>query len=35
MTGSSYASDVSASRLLSLSDQLQRAAHLELNGALG
>lgn len=33
--GSSYASDVSASRLLTLSDQLERAAHLELTGALG
>ncbi len=32
--GSSYASDVSASRLLMLSDQLDRAAHLELSGAL-
>ena len=29
--GSSYASDVSASRLLTLSDQLERAAHLELD----
>ncbi len=34
-TGSSYASDVSASRLLSMADQLERAAHLELSGALG
>src|ERR1700712_3181473 len=33
--GSSYASDVSASRLLTLSDQLERAAHLELTGTLG
>jgi hypothetical protein len=33
--GSSYASDVSASRLLSLSEQLERAARLELTGALG
>jgi hypothetical protein len=33
--GSSYASDVSASRLLSMADQLQRAAHLELTGSLG
>lgn len=32
---SSYALDVSASRLLMLSDQLDRAAHLELAGALG
>jgi hypothetical protein len=34
-TGSSYASDVSASRLLTLADQLERAAHLELSGTLG
>ncbi len=33
--GSSYASDVSASRLLTLADQLERAAHLELSGLLG
>ena len=33
--GSSYASDVSASRLLTMADQLERAAHLELTGALG
>jgi len=33
--GSSYASDVSASRLLVLADQLDRAAHLELTGSLG
>ncbi len=32
---SSYAMDVSASRLLSLADQLERAAHLELGGTLG
>lgn len=32
--GSSYASDVSASRLLTLSDQLERAAHLEIAGTL-
>ncbi len=31
----SYASDVSASRLLTLADQLERAAHLELAGTLG
>ena len=30
-SGSSYASDVSASRLLTLADQLERAAHLELD----
>lgn len=35
VTGSSYASDVSASRLLTLADQLDRAAHLELTGSLG
>ena len=34
-SASSYASDVSASRLLTLADQLERAAHLELTGALG
>ena len=33
--GSSYASDVSASRLITLADQLERAAHLELEGTLG
>lgn len=33
--GSSYASDVSASRLLNLADQLQRAGRLELDGQLG
>jgi hypothetical protein len=33
--GSSYASDVSASRLITLADQLERAAHLELAGSLG
>jgi hypothetical protein len=32
--GSSYAADVSASRLLSLADQLEHAAHLELAGSL-
>jgi hypothetical protein len=32
--GSSYATDVSASRLLSLADQLERAAQLELTGYL-
>jgi hypothetical protein len=32
---SSYASDVTASRLSTLADQLERAAHLELTGALG
>jgi hypothetical protein len=32
--GSSYAADVSASRLLTLADQLERAAHLELSGSL-
>ncbi|SDR88692.1 hypothetical protein SAMN04488570_0644 [Nocardioides scoriae] len=31
----SYASDLSAARLLTLSEQLQRAAHLELEGQLG
>jgi hypothetical protein len=35
VAGSSYASDVSASRLLTLADQLERAAHLELAGTLG
>ena len=35
VSASSYASDVSASRLLTLADQLERAAHLELTGALG
>jgi len=35
VTGSSYASDMSASRLVTLADQLERAAHLELTGALG
>jgi hypothetical protein len=35
VAGSSYASDVSASRLLTLADQLERAAHLELTGSLG
>ena len=34
LTDSSYASDVSASRLLTMADQLERAAHLELSGAL-
>ena len=33
--GSSYASDVSASRLLSLAQQLERAARLELTDSLG
>jgi hypothetical protein len=32
--GSSYASDVSASRLVTLADQLEHAARLELDGAL-
>ena len=32
--GSSYATDVSASRLITLADQLQHAAHLELSGSL-
>ena len=32
---SSYATDVSASRLITLADQLERAAHLELNASLG
>lgn len=32
--GSSYAADVSASRLVTLADQLERAAHLELSGSL-
>ncbi|MCW2819656.1 MAG: hypothetical protein JWR42_2443 [Marmoricola sp.] len=32
--GATYASDVSASRLTTLADQLDRAAHLELRGAL-
>jgi hypothetical protein len=31
---SSYATDVSASRLITLADQLQHAAHLELSGSL-
>ena len=35
VSAASYASDVSASRLLTLADQLERAAHLELTGALG
>jgi hypothetical protein len=35
VSASSYASDVSASRLLTLADQLERAAHLELTGSLG
>jgi hypothetical protein len=35
LSASSYASDVSASRLLTLADQLERAAHLELTGSLG
>ncbi len=34
-SGSSYASDVSASRLTTLADQLERAAHLELTTSLG
>jgi len=34
-TGSSYASDVSAARLITLADQLDHAAHLELAGTLG
>jgi hypothetical protein len=34
-SGSSYASDVSASRLLTLADQLEHAARLELAGTLG
>jgi hypothetical protein len=34
IASSSYATDVSASRLLTLSDQLERAAHLEISGAL-
>lgn len=33
--GTSYAADVSAARLLTLADQLTRAAHLELAGTLG
>ena len=33
--GSAYASDVSASRLLALADQLDRAGRLELAGTLG
>lgn len=33
--GASYATDVSASRLLTLSDQLERAGRLELAGQLG
>src|SRR4051795_8952015 len=33
--GSSYAADVSASRLITLADQLERAAPLELSGSLG
>lgn len=33
--GASYATDVSASRMLHLADQLQRAARLELAGRLG
>ena len=32
--GSSYASDLAASRLLTLSEQLEHAAHLEMAGAL-
>jgi hypothetical protein len=32
--GSSYATDVSASRLITLADQLQHAARLELSGSL-
>jgi hypothetical protein len=32
--GSSYAADVSAARMITLADQLERAAHLELSGAL-
>ncbi len=32
--GSSYASDLSASRLLTFAEQLERAAHLELAGTL-
>ncbi|MCW2783782.1 MAG: hypothetical protein JWP74_299 [Marmoricola sp.] len=34
-TGSSYANDLAASRLLVLADQLERAARLELEGTLG
>ena len=33
--GSSYASDVSAARLITLADQLDHAARLEVEGALG
>ena len=33
--GSSYASDVSASRLITLADQLEHAARMELAGTLG
>lgn len=32
---SSYDSDVSASRLITLADQLERAGHLEISGSLG
>jgi hypothetical protein len=32
--GSSYATDVSASRMITLADQLEHAAHLELSGTL-
>ncbi|MBV9829982.1 MAG: hypothetical protein JOZ82_00170 [Marmoricola sp.] len=32
--GSTYASDLSASRLVGLADQLDRAAHLEIDGTL-
>jgi hypothetical protein len=34
-TGSSYASDLSASRLVTLADQLDDAARLEIDGVLG
>jgi hypothetical protein len=34
-SGSSYASDVSASRLITLADQLEHAARMELAGTLG
>ena len=35
LSASSYASDVSASRLITLADQLERAARLELTASLG
>ncbi len=34
LDGSSYATDLSAARMLTLADQLEHAAHLELSGAL-